>query len=158
MSLQLLTILSPTTPCIPILLLTALSRDRSRKWPLSLRGTVSVLGFSFKTQTRQCIRPNRVPHCFVYGLVIRFQLLSTTSLNVAVAFCYGQTSAPVRLGLSPNCWCALSGAHRGRDKGIFAPPSEPDWPISGIRLSSWWLVSKGDQPTHPGRRLGWSAE
>src|SRR6266478_7282869 len=30
MSLQLLTILSPTTPCIPILLLTVLSRDRSR--------------------------------------------------------------------------------------------------------------------------------
>src|SRR6516165_6373732 len=30
MSLQLLTILSPTTPCIPTLLLTALSRDRSR--------------------------------------------------------------------------------------------------------------------------------
>ena len=30
MSLQLLTILSPTTPCIPILLLTALARDRSR--------------------------------------------------------------------------------------------------------------------------------
>src|SRR6516162_8097478 len=30
MSLQLLTILSPNTPCIPILLLTALARDRSR--------------------------------------------------------------------------------------------------------------------------------
>jgi hypothetical protein len=30
MSLQLLTILSPTTPCIPTLLLTALARDRSR--------------------------------------------------------------------------------------------------------------------------------
>src|SRR6266446_6382464 len=30
MSLQLPTILSPTTPCIPILLLTALARDRSR--------------------------------------------------------------------------------------------------------------------------------
>jgi hypothetical protein len=25
---------------------------------------------------------------------------------------------------------------------IFAPPSEPDWPISGIRLSSWWLTFK----------------
>ena len=31
---------------------------------------------------------------------------------------------------------------RGRDKGLFAPPSEPDWPISGIRLSSWWLTFK----------------
>src|SRR6516164_6069008 len=65
-------------------------------------------------QARQCIRPNRVHHCFVYGLVIRFQLLSTTSLDVAVAFSYGQTSASVRLGLSPNCWCALPGAHLTR--------------------------------------------
>src|SRR5271165_5680764 len=30
-----------------------------------------------------------------------------------------------------------------------APPSEPSRPISGTRLSSWWLISKGDQPTHP---------
>src|SRR5271166_1143534 len=29
------------------------------------------------------------------------------------------------------------------------PPSEPSRPISGTRLSSWWLISKGDQPTHP---------
>ena len=27
-------------------------------------------------------------------------------------------------------------------KAIFAPPSEPDWPISSIRLSSWWLTFK----------------
>ena len=27
-------------------------------------------------------------------------------------------------------------------KASFAPPSEPDWPISGIRLSSWWLTFK----------------
>src|SRR5262249_53544023 len=27
-------------------------------------------------------------------------------------------------------------------KEIFAPPSEPDGPISGIRLSSWWLTFK----------------
>src|SRR6266403_1406511 len=46
-----------------------LSRDRSRNFTLSLHGTVSVLSFATKEQARQCIRPNRVQHCFVYGLV-----------------------------------------------------------------------------------------
>ena len=73
-------------------------------------GTVSVLGFAFKEQARQCIRPYRVHHFLNYGLVVRFQLLPTPPLGDAVAFSYGQTSASVRLGLSPNCWCALSGA------------------------------------------------
>ncbi len=68
------------------------------------------LGFVFKKQTRQCIRPNRVHHCFVYGLVVRFRLLPTPPLDDAVAFCYGQTSASVRRGLSPHDWCVLSGA------------------------------------------------
>jgi hypothetical protein len=27
-------------------------------------------------------------------------------------------------------------------KVVFAPPSEPDWHISCIRLSSWWLAFK----------------
>jgi hypothetical protein len=63
--------------------------------PLSLYGTVSVLGFAFKKQARQCIRPNRVHH-FVYGLVVHFRLLSTPPLGDAVAFRYGQTSVSVR--------------------------------------------------------------
>src|SRR5208283_999629 len=48
-------------------------------------------------------------------------------------------------------------ARNGRNQGPIgvgttdevAPPSEPSRPISGTRLSSWWLISKGDQPTHP---------
>jgi hypothetical protein len=28
-------------------------------------------------RARQCIRPNRVQHCFVYALVVRFRLPST---------------------------------------------------------------------------------
>ncbi|HZC36236.1 MAG TPA: hypothetical protein VE242_11510, partial [Chthoniobacterales bacterium] len=60
---------------------------------------------------RQCIRPNRVHHGFVYGLVVRFRLLPTPSLDDAVAFRYGQTSASVRWALSPHYWCVLSGAH-----------------------------------------------
>jgi hypothetical protein len=59
-------------------------------------GAVFVLGFAFKEQARQGIRPNRVQHGFVYGLVFRFRLLSTPSLDDAVAFGYGQTSASVR--------------------------------------------------------------
>src|SRR5208282_2972586 len=47
---------------------------------------------------------------FVYGLVFRFRLLSTPHLNDAVTFRYGQASVPVRKGLSPFCWCVLSGA------------------------------------------------
>jgi hypothetical protein len=47
---------------------------------------------------------------FVYGLVIRFRLLPTPSLDDAVAFSYGQASASVRWGLSPHCRCVLSGA------------------------------------------------
>jgi hypothetical protein len=47
---------------------------------------------------------------FVYGLVFRFRLLSTSPLDDAVTFSYGQASAPVRKGLSPFCWCVLSGA------------------------------------------------
>jgi hypothetical protein len=62
-------------------------------------------------RARQCIWPNRVQHCFVYGLVFRFRLLSTPPLNDAVTFSYGQASVPVRKGLSPFCWCVLSGAH-----------------------------------------------
>ena len=61
-------------------------------------------------RARQCIWPNRVQHCFVYGLVFRFRLLSTPPLNDAVTFRYGQASVPVRKGLSPFCRCVLSGA------------------------------------------------
>ncbi|MEA3162312.1 MAG: hypothetical protein QOE88_130 [Verrucomicrobiota bacterium] len=88
--------LKGVTPCIPILLLTVLSRDRSAELSLPLHGTVSGLGFAFKKQARQCIRPNRVHHCLVYELVFRFWSLSTPPLDDAVTFGYGQASVPVR--------------------------------------------------------------
>ena len=98
------------TPCIPVLLLTVLARGQVADFPGSLLGTVSVLGFTLKMQARQCIRPNRVQHGFVYRLVFRFRLLPTPPLDDAVAFRYGQASAAVRWGLPPLCWCVLSGA------------------------------------------------
>src|SRR5271165_3798189 len=48
--------------------------------------------------------------------------------------------------------CGLAGSLNEIGVGTtdeVAPPSEPSRPISGTRLSSWWLISKGDQPTHP---------
>ena len=45
--------------------------------------------------------------------------------------------------LSPGFrFASPSALDRGRDKVSFAPPSEPDWQISCIRLSSWWLTFK----------------
>src|SRR6185295_2988201 len=49
------------------------------------------------------------------------------------------------------------GYDRGRDGalGCAAPPSEPDWRVSRIRLSSWWvaLVIETDKGAH-GHRTG----
>src|SRR5215471_15856910 len=89
MSLQLPTILSPPTPCTPVLrsLCSPQARSRSCRIP---HGSASVLGFAFPSQARQCIRPNRVHHFLYYGLVVRFRLLPTPPLGDAVAFCYGQ--------------------------------------------------------------------
>ena len=42
--------------------------------------------------------------------------LSATQLPSAT-----DSQCSVRRGLSPRCWCALSGAHRGRDKGKLRP-------------------------------------
>ena len=109
-SLQLQTILSPTTLCIPIVLLTALARDRSRNCRSPFTGRFPVLASPQISRLANASWPNRVQHCFVYGLVFRFRLLSTPPLDDAVTFRYGQASVPVRKGLSPFCWCVLSGA------------------------------------------------
>jgi hypothetical protein len=56
---------------------------------------------------------------------------------------YGRIGRPVRaILLGPGCPGLKAWADRGRDKVRLAPPSEPDWQISCIRLSSWWLTFK----------------
>src|SRR4029077_89618 len=90
MSLQLPTILSPPTPCIPFPTLTVSPWFGVTLLPFSLPGQLSVLGFAFPSQARQCIRPYRVHHFLNYGLVVRFRLLPPPPLDDAVAFCYGQ--------------------------------------------------------------------
>src|SRR5260221_1880002 len=77
MSLQLLAILSPPTPCIPTVALTVLSARVVAEVALPFTGRLPVLGFAFPEQARQCIRPYRVHHGFVYGLAVRLRLLST---------------------------------------------------------------------------------
>src|SRR5882762_2075085 len=90
MSLQLLTILSPPTPCTPVLrsLCSPQARSRSCRFPFRV-GFRSGLHLT-PSLVRQCIRPYRVHHFLNYGLVIRFRLLPTPSLDDAVAFSYGQ--------------------------------------------------------------------
>jgi hypothetical protein len=90
MSLQLPAILSPPTPCIPLPTLTVSPWVSVTLLPFSLPGQLSVLGFAFPSQTRQCIRPYRVQHGLVYGLAVRLRLLPTPSLDDAVTFNYGQ--------------------------------------------------------------------
>ena len=115
MSLQLPAILSPPTPCIPFPTLTVSPWLGVTLLPFSLSGQLSVLGFAFPSQARQCIRPYRVQHGLVYGLAVRLRLLPTPSLDDAVTFNYGQ---PV---LCPTgTFTPLFGAHSQAHEAISA--------------------------------------
>src|SRR6516225_10302984 len=72
----------PCAHCLPA--------AQAAKLPHSLPWSASVLDFATPSQARQCIWPYRVHHFLNYGLVVRFQLLSTPPLDDAVAFSYGQ--------------------------------------------------------------------
>src|SRR6516162_8449216 len=95
----------------PCLCAHCLAAGQAAKLPQSLPGSASVLGFANPPHARRCIWPYRVHHFLNYGLVVRFRLPSTPSLDDAVAFSYGQ---PVLCptGTLTRCWCALSGARR----------------------------------------------
>src|SRR6266436_5922821 len=90
MSLQLLTILSPPTPCTPVLrsLCSPQARSRSCRFPFRV-GFRSGLHLT-PSRVRHCIRPYRVHYFLNYGLVIRFRLLPTPSLDDPVAVGYGR--------------------------------------------------------------------
>src|SRR5271165_3571729 len=75
-------------PCPTLIVLAA---GQVAELPLPLSGSASVLGFtSLPSRVRQCIRPYRVHHFLNYGLLIRFRLLPTPSLDDAVVFSHGQ--------------------------------------------------------------------
>src|SRR5258708_14897786 len=118
MSLHLPAILSPPPPGIPSPALTVSPLEEAAEVALPFTGRRPVPGFAHPTQARQCIRPYRVQHCFIYGLAVRLWLPPTPSLDDAVTFDYGQ---PVfcPMGRSPPSWCAISSARKGRS---------PSWP------------------------------
>src|SRR5258707_1232147 len=118
MSLQLLTILSPPTPCTPVLrsLCSPQARSRSCRFPFRV-GFRSGLHLT-PSRVRQCIRPYRVHHFLNYGLVIRFRLLPTPSLDDAVAFSYGQ---PVLCPMGTSTPLLVRTFRRTRD-GLRAVP------------------------------------
>src|ERR1700724_467663 len=90
MSLQLPAILSPPTPCIPSPTLTVSPLEEVAEVALPFTGRRPVLGFAHPTQARQCIRPYRVQHCFIYGLAVHLRLPPTPPFVDAVSFDYGQ--------------------------------------------------------------------
>jgi hypothetical protein len=87
-----------------------LAKDRSRNCRSPFTGRFPVLASPLERRARQCILAESSSTLFVYGLVFRFRLLPTPPLDDAVTFSYEQASVPVRKGLSPFCWCVLSGA------------------------------------------------
>src|SRR5260370_13660931 len=107
MSLQLPAILSPPTPCIPSPALTVSPLEEVAEVALPFTGRRPVLGFAHPTQARQCIRPYRVQHCFIYGLAVRLCLPPTPSLDDAVTFDYGQPVLCPMATFTPLLMCIL---------------------------------------------------
>ena len=90
---------------------------------------------SFRTNEKpgNCLSRSVGP-VFIHGL--RLLLTRNCVTPIIESVC-----TPARITPYPTgrlCW----GDDRGRDKVGFAPPTEPDWHISCIRLSSWWLAFK----------------
>src|SRR5208282_4466302 len=135
MSLQLPAILSPPTPCIPSPALTVLPLVEVAEVALPFTGRRPVLGFALSTQARQCIRPYRVQHCFIYGLAVRLRLLPTPSLDDAVTFDYGQpvfcpmgTSTPLLVRTLRRTIGTLSRVRRHKS------PRPPLWRFANTLL------------------------
>src|SRR5271167_4463652 len=163
MSLQLPAILSPPTPCIPSPALTVSPLERSPKLPCPLR--VGVRFWASLTLRKLANASGRI--VFNIALFMDWQFISgclPPRLSTTQFPSTTDSQCSVRWGLPPHCWCALSGARRvalPRDRrrtyvtlslardliGVgtttqVAPPSEPGRPISGTRLSSWWLLQR----------------
>jgi len=112
-SLQRHTILSPTTLCTPIFLLTHAPKGIVSDLALTLTDRVPGLGFATGSRASPTSWPNRVQHCFVYGRSFAYVALhSTPPLATQLPFSYGQAMFPSGRGeRTPVCWCVLSGAH-----------------------------------------------
>jgi hypothetical protein len=156
MSLQLPAILSPPTSCIPALALTVSCRRsgcRSRLAP-------SRVGFRFWASpfpSRLANASGRIVFNMVLFMDWQFASgcspprLSTTQLPSTT-----DSQCSVRWGLSPHCWCALSGAlgrvsprpqNRGRSCTLLDREPLPE--TKALGLTERWVA---DDPTVSERR------
>src|SRR5271165_5876091 len=137
MSLQLPTILSPPTPCTPVLRSLCSPQSRSRSCRCPFPGRLPFWASPFPSRLANA--SGRIE--FIIFLIIDWLFasgcspprLSATQLPSATdsqCFCPTGTSTPL----------LVRTLRRTRDVGHDAPP--PNRPISGIRLSSWWLTFK----------------
>jgi hypothetical protein len=92
----LFTELSPLDNYGAVFLRAFVQRLHLAKLPLPFTGRFPFLASPGRSRLANASWPNRVQHCFVHGLVVRFRLLSTLPLVHAVAVSYGQTSTSVR--------------------------------------------------------------
>src|SRR5208337_4145950 len=139
MSLQLPAILSPPTPCIPSPALTVLPLVEVAEVALPFTGRRPVLGFALSTQARQCIRPYRVQHCFIYGLAVRLRLLPTPSLDDAVTFDYGQ---PVFCPMGTSTPLLVRTLRRTRERDLLAQISESPCRSTAVSKRTEWDAEK----------------
>src|SRR5271166_3115395 len=117
MSLQLPAILSPPTPCIPSPALTVSPLERSPKLPCPLR--VGVRFWASLTLRKLANASGRI--VFNIALFMDWQFISgclPPRLSTTQFPSTTDSQCSVRWGLSPHCWCALSGARRGPRRGL----------------------------------------
>ena len=72
-----------------------------------------------------------------FSVRIRFR-----ELGIVPLCNFSQENARERLGRKLELFGNVRDIDRVGTPGVGAPPSEPNRPISGIRLSSWWLTFK----------------
>ncbi len=138
MSLHLPAILSPPTPCIPVLALTVLSARVVAGVASSLHGSASGFGLRLSLAGSPM---HQAVSCSSW-----FCLWTGSSSPVALHPPFRATQFPsttdsqcsVRWGLPPHCWCALSGAlGTGSRRSVSICEADRSNLIRTIRLGHW---------------------
>jgi hypothetical protein len=152
--------------------LTVLAAGQVAELPLSLCGSASVLGFTSLPRVF-ANASGRIE--FIIFLIMDWSFasgcspprLSTTQLPSAT-----DSQCSVRRGLSPRCWCALSGARGGtqslRMKGfcfspVLSPPSFSSSSSSSLSVfDRCWLEAgygrDSDRSFFARSKMGWRSE
>jgi hypothetical protein len=141
MPLQLPTILSPPTPCTPVLRSLCSPQARSRSCRSPFPGRLPFWASPFPSRLANA--SGRIE--FIIFLIMDWLFasgcfpprLSATQLPSAT-----DSQCSVRRGLSPRCWCALSGALRSHLRGDSAEQSRAAQrelrPTDGVSLAYHW--------------------